>query len=69
MKEKVKYDSFLNAIERLLSKELGQDPKTDQKMFDYTMKIVDHYVKLYAGDSTLPEDLDEQVQKRFFDVN
>lgn len=42
MKDKIKYDSFLNGIERLLSKELGKDPQADQKMFDYTMKLVDH---------------------------
>lgn len=69
MKDKIKYDSFLNAIERLLSKQLGQDEKTDQKMFDYTMEIVDHFVKLYAGDIPLPEDLDQQVQRKFFENN
>ena len=69
MKEKIKYDSFLNAIERLLSKELGQDPQTDRKMFDYTMKIVDHFVKLYAEDSQLPRELEEEVQRRFFENN
>lgn len=69
MKDKIKYDSFLNAIERLLSKELGKDPQADRKMFDYTMSIVDHFVKLYAEDSSLPEDLEQQVQKKFFENN
>ena len=69
MNNKIKYDSFLNAIERLLSKELVDDPKTDRKMYDYTMKIVDHFVKLYAEDSRLPEELEQQVWKKFFENN
>lgn len=69
MKEKIKYDSFLNTIERTLSKELGKDPHTDRKMFDYTMKKVDQFVKLYGEDSKLPTELNEQVQKRFFEYN
>lgn len=69
MTDKIKYDSFLNGVERALAQELGKDQFTDRKMFDYTMKIVDHFVKLYGDESQLPEDLSGQVERSFFENN
>ncbi len=64
--EKLKYDSFLNGIERIYREYYTGNRETDIQLLSLTEKIIEHFTQLYADDPR--HRLKRQTQKIVLDT-